>query len=76
MQPEVRSVPFSAITGAPFVDLYTDLQMDLYMQFQVYYQVQSKFYHQAHIKRIYHSSDALSSASPGALIISLLLSYF
>ena len=50
--------------------------MHFYMQFQVYCQVQSKFYHQTHIKRIYHFSDALSSVSPGALIISLLLSYF
>ena len=63
------SAPFSAISGEPFVYPYIDLQMHFYMQFQVYYQVQSKFYHLAHIKRIYHCSDALSSASPGALII-------
>ena len=69
------SAPFSAISGASFVDLYLDLQVPLYMQFQVYYQVQSKFYDEAHIKRIYHCSDALCSASPGALTVSLLLSY-
>ena len=67
------SAPFSAVSGTPFVDLYIDLQMHLYMQFQVYYQMKSKFYHEAHIKHIYYCSDALSSAVPGALIISLLL---
>ena len=55
---------------------YIDPQVHLYMQFQMYYQVQPKFYRQAHIKHIYHCFDAFSLASPGALTISLLLSYF
>ena len=70
------NAPFSAISGAPFVHPYIDPQVHLYMQFRMCYQVQPKFYRQADIKHIYHCFDALSLASPDALTISLLLSYF